>query len=163
MKLIELALRSCNPFFSKVFQTCLQVILCKKIFHHGHFFPTFVGPTTDLEEEYEPDEGLDAPSIPLPIPNITGRVAGRYPTRSRRSVLGNLPYDRYLQFLQTSKMLNDVKHEQDSELITQSEDEMAVMKYLLTKYILKAGLKHFGEKWIAAAKGEITQLHVMDT
>ena len=62
----------------------------------------------------EPDKGLDAPPIPPPIPNITGRVAGRYPTRSRRSVLGNLPYDQYLQFLQTSEMLNDVEHEQDS-------------------------------------------------
>ena len=60
-------------------------------------------------------------------------------------------------------MLNIVKHGQDSELITQSEDEMAVMKYLLTQYILKAGLKHFGEKWIATAKGELTQPHVMDT
>ena len=28
---------------------------------------------------------------------------------------------------------------------------------------MKAGLKHFGEKGIAAAKGELTQLHVMDT
>ena len=49
----------------------------------------------------EPDEGLDAPPIPPPIPDITGRVAERYPTRSCRSVLGNLLYDRYLQFLQT--------------------------------------------------------------
>ena len=40
---------------------------------------------------------------------------------------------------------------------------MAVMKYLLTQYNLKAGLKHFGEKGIAAAKGELTQLRVMDT
>ena len=40
---------------------------------------------------------------------------------------------------------------------------MAVMKYLLTQYNLKACLKHFGEKGIAAAKGKITQLHVMDT
>ena len=40
---------------------------------------------------------------------------------------------------------------------------MSVMKYLLTQYNLKAGLKHFGEKGIAAAKGELTQLHVMDT
>ena len=60
-------------------------------------------------------------------------------------------------------MLNAVEHDQDSELITQSEDEMAVMKYLLTQYNLKAGLKHFEEKGIAAAKGELTQLHVMDT
>ena len=60
-------------------------------------------------------------------------------------------------------MLNDVEHEQDSELITQSEDEMAVMKYLLTQYNLKAVLKHFGENGIAAAKGKLTQLHVMDT
>ena len=37
------------------------------------------------------------------------------------------------------------------------------MKYLLTQYNQKAGLKHFGEKEIAAAKGELTQLHVMDT
>ena len=62
----------------------------------------------------EPDEGIDAPPIPPPIPNITGCVAGRYPTRSLRSVLGNLPYDRYLQFLQTSGILNDVEHGQDS-------------------------------------------------
>ena len=87
----------------------------------------------------EPDKGLDAPPIPPPIPDITGRVAGRYPTRSCRRVLGNLPYDRYLQFLQTSEMLNDVEHDQDPELITQSEDEMSVMKYLLTQYNLKAG------------------------
>ena len=60
-------------------------------------------------------------------------------------------------------MLNDVEHEQDSELITQSEDVMAVMEYLLTQYNLKAGLKHFGGKGIAAVKGELTQLHVMDT
>ena len=40
---------------------------------------------------------------------------------------------------------------------------MAVIKYLLTQYNLKAGLKHFGEKGIASAKGELTQLHVMDT
>ena len=56
----------------------------------------------------EPDKGLVAPPIPPPIPDITGRVAGRYQTQSHRSVLGNLPYDRYLQFLQTSEMLNDV-------------------------------------------------------
>ena len=104
----------------------------------------------------EPDEGLDAPPIPPPIPDITGRVAGRYPTRFRRSVLGNLPYDRYLQFLQIRETLNDVEHEQDSERITQSEDEMVVMKYLLTQYNLKADLKHFEEKGIAAAKGELT-------
>ena len=80
----------------------------------------------------EPDKGLDAPPIPPPIPGINGLVSGRYPTRSRRSVLGNLTYDQYLQFLQTSKILNNVEHEQDSEIINQYEDEMAVMKYLLT-------------------------------
>ena len=53
----------------------------------------------------ESDGGLDTPPIPLPIPDITGCVSGRYPTRSHRSVLGNLSYDRYLQFLQTSGML----------------------------------------------------------
>ena len=40
---------------------------------------------------------------------------------------------------------------------------MAVMKYLLTQYNLKSGLKHFGEKGITDAKGELTQLHIMDT
>ena len=40
---------------------------------------------------------------------------------------------------------------------------MAMMKYLLTLYNLKAGLRNFGEKGIADAKGELTQLHVMDT
>ena len=56
-----------------------------------------------------------------------------------------------------------MEHDQDSELVTHSKDEMSMMKYLLTQYNLKAGLKHFGEKGIAAAKGELTQLHVMDT
>ena len=112
---------------------------------------------------YEPDKGLHAPPTPPPIADVNGRGAGRYPTRYHRSVLGNLPYDRYLQLLQTSGILNDGEHDQDSELLTQSEDEMAVMKYLLTQYSLKAGLRHFGEKWIAAAEGKLTQLHVMDT
>ena len=58
----------------------------------------------------EPYKGLEAPPIPPPITDITGCVAGRYPTQSCRSVFGNLPYDRYLQFLQTSEMLNDVEH-----------------------------------------------------
>ena len=57
----------------------------------------------------------------------SGKVKGRVcvngaPQRapqSRRSVIGNLPYDQYLQFLQTSGMLNDVEHDQDSELVTQ--------------------------------------------
>ena len=60
-------------------------------------------------------------------------------------------------------MLNDVEHDQDSEIVTQSEDEMAVMKYLLTQYNPKAGLRNFGDKGVAAAEGELTQLHVMDT
>ena len=41
----------------------------------------------------EPDEGLDAPPTPLSIPDIAGHGTGRHPTRSRRSVLGKLPYD----------------------------------------------------------------------
>ena len=60
-------------------------------------------------------------------------------------------------------MLNDVEHDQESELLTQLEDKMAVMKYLLTQYNLKAGLRHFGEKGIGADEGELTQIHVMDT
>ena len=111
----------------------------------------------------EPDKGLHSPPTPPPIPGVAGCGAGIYPTQYRRSVIGNLPYDRYLQFLQTIGMLNDVEYDQDSELVTQSEDEMALMKYLLTQYNLKTGLRHFGEKGIAAAKGELTQLHVMET
>ena len=60
-------------------------------------------------------------------------------------------------------MLNYVEHDQESELLTQSEDKMAVMKYLLTQYNLMAGLRQFGEKGIAAAEGDLTQLHAMDT
>ena len=60
-------------------------------------------------------------------------------------------------------MLNDVEHDQDSELVTQLEDEMDVMKYLLTQYNLEAGLRHFKEKGIASAKGNLTQLHVIET
>ena len=71
-------------------------------------------------------------------------------------MLGYLPYDQYLQFLQKNGMLNDVEHDQDSELVTQSEEKMVVMKYLLKQYNLKAGLRHFEEKGIAAAKGELT-------
>ena len=59
--------------------------------------------------------------------------------------------------------MNDLEHDQDSELVTQSEDKMAMMKCLLTQYNLKEGLKHFGEKVITAAKVNLTQLHVMDT
>ena len=47
----------------------------------------------------EPDEGLHAPPTPPPIPDVSGCGAGRYPTQSRSSLLGNLSYDRYLQFL----------------------------------------------------------------
>ena len=56
-----------------------------------------------------------------------------------------------------------MEHDQDSELVTQLEEEMAVMKFIFTQYNLKASLRHFGEKVIADAKGKITQLHVMDT
>ena len=111
----------------------------------------------------EPDEGLHAPPAPPPIPDVAGYRARRYPTKSCRSVLGNRPCDQYLQFLQTRGILDDVEHDQDLEQVTQSEDEMAVMKYILTQYNLKAGLRHFGEKVVAAAEGKLTQLHVMDT
>ncbi|KAL7531043.1 hypothetical protein ACHAXR_006172, partial [Thalassiosira sp. AJA248-18] len=43
-----------------------------------------------------------APTI-APLPDIAGQAAGRYPSRSRRSVLGNQPYDIYspqIQMLQ---------------------------------------------------------------
>ena len=41
----------------------------------------------------EPDEGLNAPPNPPPIPDVAGCGAGRYPTRSPMSVIGNLPHD----------------------------------------------------------------------
>ena len=44
----------------------------------------------------EPDKGLHAPPTPPPIPDVTDRGSERYPTQSCRSVLVNLPYDRYL-------------------------------------------------------------------
>ena len=100
---------------------------------------------------YEPDEGLHAPPTPLPIPDVDGCGAGRHPIRSHRSVLGNLPYDRYLQ---TSGMLNELEHDQDSELVIQSEDEMAVMKYLLTKYNLKVGLGALRRKRDCGCQGQ---------
>ena len=43
------------------------------------------------DEQYE---GLHAPPTPPPIADVNGRGAGVYPIRYRRSVLGNLPYDR---------------------------------------------------------------------
>ena len=49
-----------------------------------------------------------------------------------------------------------MEHDQESELVNQSEDKMAVTKYVLTQYNLKAGLRHFREKMIAAAKGKLT-------
>ena len=49
-----------------------------------------------------------------------------------------------------------MENDQDSELVTQSEDEMVVMKYLLIQYNLKAVFRHFGDKGIAAAKGNLT-------
>ena len=67
----------------------------------------------------EPDKGLHAPPAPSPIPDVAGYREGRYPTQYLRSVLGNRPYDQYLQFLKTSRMLDDVEHDQDSELVTQ--------------------------------------------
>ena len=59
----------------------------------------------------EPDEGIHAPPTPTLIANVNGRVAVRYLIPSLRSVLGNLPYYLYLQFLQTSGMLNDVEYD----------------------------------------------------
>ena len=44
----------------------------------------------------EPDKGLHAPPTPPPIPDVAGCRARRYPTQSRRIVLGHLQYDRYL-------------------------------------------------------------------
>ena len=55
------------------------------------------------------------------------------------------------------------QHIADPELMTKSKDEMKVWGYLMTQYNLKPGLRKFGERGAAAARDELTQLHIMDT
>ncbi len=74
--------------------------------------PMMVDPESEDELAFEanevenPDEGTKphAPA-PIPLPNITAQVPNRYPTRSRRSVLGNQPYSIFspqVEFLQNA-------------------------------------------------------------
>jgi hypothetical protein len=59
-------------------------------------------------------------------------------------------------------MIDDVDHEIDREMVTNSEDEVKVWGYTLTQYNLKAGLQKFGNKGASAAMEELMQLHIMD-
>jgi hypothetical protein len=58
---------------------------------------------------------------------------------------------------------DDTEHVVNTELTTESKDEMAVWGYLMMQYNLKPGLRKFGERGEKAAVSELTQLHIMDT
>jgi hypothetical protein len=58
--------------------------------------------------------------------------------------------------------IDEVDHEIDPKMGTNSEDEVKVWGYMMTQYNLKAGLQKFGEKGASAAVEELTQLHIMD-
>jgi hypothetical protein len=61
-------------------------------------------------------------------------------------------------------MIDEVDHEIDPEMVTNSKDEVKVWGYMMTQYNLKAGLQKFGKKGAsAAAMEELTQLHMMGT
>jgi hypothetical protein len=60
-------------------------------------------------------------------------------------------------------MINEVDHEIDPEMVTNSKDEVKVWVYMMTQYNLKAGLQKFGKKGASAAMEELMQLHIMDT
>jgi hypothetical protein len=59
--------------------------------------------------------------------------------------------------------VDDARHRADREMWTRSRDELGVMRYLMTQYNLKPGLRKFGSRGQMAAMKELTQLHVMDT
>jgi hypothetical protein len=76
--------------------------------------PILVDPESEDELVFEaadevehPDEGTEppVPPPPAPLPNIAAQVPNRYPTRSRRSALGNQPYSNFspqVEFLQNA-------------------------------------------------------------
>ncbi len=59
-------------------------------------------------------------------------------------------------------MINDVDHEIDPEMVTNSKDKVKIWGYMMTQYNLKAGLGKFGKKSTSAAMEEFMQLHIMD-
>jgi hypothetical protein len=59
-------------------------------------------------------------------------------------------------------MINEVDHEIDPEMVTNSKNEVKVWGYMMTQFNLKAGLQKFGKKGASAAMKELTQLHIID-
>ena len=57
----------------------------------------------------------------------------------------------------------DVDHERDAEMETESEEEMTVCACLVTQCTLKAGLEKHGMEAEKVVIGELTQLHAMGT
>jgi hypothetical protein len=60
-------------------------------------------------------------------------------------------------------MINEVDHEIDHEMVTNSENEVKVWGYMMTQYNLNAGLQKFCKKGASAAMEELRQPHIMDT
>ncbi len=61
-------------------------------------------------------------------------------------------------------LIDDTIHGADDAMITTSEDELKVWRYVMTQYKnIKPDLRKFGNKGEMAAMNELTQLHVMDT
>ena len=58
---------------------------------------------------------------------------------------------------------DDTERSVSPEMIAQTEDEIAISGYLMTKYSLKAGMHQFGSQAEDVAITELTQLHVMNT
>jgi hypothetical protein len=59
--------------------------------------------------------------------------------------------------------VNNIEHITDTALLTESEDEIMVWRYIMMQYNLKPGLRKFGAHGAAAVVKELTQLHIMDT
>ena len=60
-------------------------------------------------------------------------------------------------------LIDNTIHRVHKTLITTSENELKVWGYVMTQYILKPGLREFGNRGQKAAVRELMQLHVMDT
>jgi hypothetical protein len=65
--------------------------------------------------------------------------------------------------ISTKLTINNVTHNVDTEMCTESKEEIMVWANLMMQYNLKPGLRKFGTRGVAAAVKELTQLHIMDT
>ncbi len=59
--------------------------------------------------------------------------------------------------------VDNATHVINPELVSSLEEEMMVWGYMMMQYILKAGLRKFGDKGKTAAMEKMTQLHIIDT